>query len=93
MLEAAEQYMGHAHLAYNPSYSACFFYPKQYFSLTKNQPTLFFSRLIIPAERLHEHTTPSSTHNCTISPKKKTARRRVVARCEEFNHNKELAGG
>jgi hypothetical protein len=28
------------------------FQPEQYFSLTKNQPTVFFSRLIIPAERL-----------------------------------------
>jgi hypothetical protein len=28
-----------------------FFQPEQYFSLTKNQPTVFFSRLIIPAER------------------------------------------
>jgi hypothetical protein len=26
--------------------------PEQYFSLTKNQPTVFFSRLIIPAEQL-----------------------------------------
>jgi hypothetical protein len=39
------------HLAYNPSYSVYFFQPKQYFSLTKNQPTVFFNRLIIPAER------------------------------------------
>jgi hypothetical protein len=45
--------MGPVHLAYNPSYSACFFQPEQYFSLTKNQPTVFFSRLIIPAELLH----------------------------------------
>jgi hypothetical protein len=27
------------------------FQPEQYFSLIKNQPTVFFSRLIIPAER------------------------------------------
>jgi hypothetical protein len=45
--------IGPIHLAYNPSYSACFFQPEQYFSLTKNQPTVFFSRLIIPAERGH----------------------------------------
>jgi hypothetical protein len=43
---------GPVHLAYNTSYSACFFQSEQYFSLTKNQPTVFFSRLIIPAERL-----------------------------------------
>jgi hypothetical protein len=31
----------------------CFFFfsRRQYFSLTKNQPTVFFNRLIIPAER------------------------------------------
>jgi hypothetical protein len=28
-----------------------FFQPEQYFSLTTNQPTVFFSRLISPAER------------------------------------------
>jgi hypothetical protein len=28
-----------------------FFQPEQYFSLTTNQPTMFFSRLISPAER------------------------------------------
>jgi hypothetical protein len=44
-------YNGPVHLAYNPSYSACFFQPEQYFSLLKNQSTVFFSRLIIPAER------------------------------------------
>jgi hypothetical protein len=44
---------GPVHLTYNSSYSACFFFqPEQYFSLTKNQSTVFFSRLIIPAERL-----------------------------------------
>jgi hypothetical protein len=32
-----------------------FFQPEQYFSLTKNQPTVFFSRLIISAERLPRH--------------------------------------
>jgi hypothetical protein len=42
---------GPVHLAYNPSYSACFFQPEQYLSLTKNQPTMFFNQLIIPAER------------------------------------------
>jgi hypothetical protein len=43
---------GPVHLAYNPSLFSLFFQPEQYFSLTKNQPTVFFSRLIIPAERL-----------------------------------------
>jgi hypothetical protein len=43
-------------LTYNPSYSACFFFQsEQYFSLKKNQPTVFFNRLIIPAERLLCH--------------------------------------
>jgi hypothetical protein len=36
--------------AYNPSFSA-FFQQKQYFSLTTNQSTVFFSRLISPTER------------------------------------------
>jgi hypothetical protein len=40
------------HLAYNPSYSACFFSQNNIFLSQKNQPTVFFSRLIIPAERL-----------------------------------------
>jgi hypothetical protein len=30
-----------------------FFQPEQYFSLTTNQPTVFFSRLISTAERLN----------------------------------------
>jgi hypothetical protein len=42
---------GSVHPAYNPSFSACFFQSEQYFSLTTNQPTVFFSRLISPAER------------------------------------------
>jgi hypothetical protein len=42
---------GSVHLAYNPSFSACFFQPEQYFSLTTNQPTVFFSQLISTVER------------------------------------------
>jgi hypothetical protein len=42
------------HPAYNPSFSACFFQLEQYFSLTTNQSTVFFSRLISPTERADE---------------------------------------
>jgi hypothetical protein len=42
---------GPVHPAYNPSFSACFFQPEQYFSLTTNQSTVFFSQLISTAER------------------------------------------
>jgi hypothetical protein len=42
---------GPVHLAYNSSFSACFFQSEQYFSLTKNQSTVFFNRLISPTER------------------------------------------
>jgi hypothetical protein len=45
--------IGPVHPAYNPSFSACFFSSNKYFSLTTNQPTVFFSRLISPAERDH----------------------------------------
>jgi hypothetical protein len=50
---------GHVHLAYNPSYSAYFFSRNNIFLSQKNQPTVFFSRLIIPAERLQYITTGS----------------------------------
>jgi hypothetical protein len=43
--------LGPVHPTYNPSFLACFFQPKQYFSLTRNQLTVFFSRLISTAER------------------------------------------
>jgi hypothetical protein len=46
--------MDPVHPAYNPSFSSCFFQPEQYFSLTTNQPTVFFSRLISTAERAME---------------------------------------
>jgi hypothetical protein len=37
--------IGPVHPAYNPYFSACFFFqPEQCFSLTTNQPTVFFSR-------------------------------------------------
>jgi hypothetical protein len=53
------KFLGPVHLAYNPFYSAYFFFqPEQYFSLIKNQPTVFFSRLIIPAKRLLNHEVP-----------------------------------
>jgi hypothetical protein len=39
------------HLAYNPSYSACFFSCNSIFFSQKNQSTVFFNRLIIPVER------------------------------------------
>jgi hypothetical protein len=42
--------IGHVHLAYNLSYSACFFSRNSIFC-HKNQLTVFFSQLIIPAER------------------------------------------
>jgi hypothetical protein len=42
---------GSVHPTYNPSFSAYFFQSEQYFSLTTNQPTVFFSRLISIAER------------------------------------------
>jgi hypothetical protein len=44
--------MAMAHPVYNPSFSVCFFFQSEhYFSLTINQPTVFFSRLISTAER------------------------------------------
>jgi hypothetical protein len=45
-------FLGSVHLAYNPSYSACFFSRNNIFLSQKKQPTVFFSRLIIRAERL-----------------------------------------
>jgi hypothetical protein len=45
--------MGHVHLSYNLSYSACFFSQNSIFLSQKKQPTVFFSRLTILAERLH----------------------------------------
>jgi hypothetical protein len=48
-----DTYIGPVHLAYNPSYSACFFSRSSIFLSQKNQTKVFFSRLIIPAERLH----------------------------------------
>jgi hypothetical protein len=56
-----------------------FFQPEQYFSLTKNQPTVFFSRLIIPAERLHIYKKLTSVNLFTMAsakeflPEKKSA--------------------
>jgi hypothetical protein len=43
--------LGPTHLAYNSSFSACFFNRNSIFLSQKNQPTVFFSQLIIPAER------------------------------------------
>jgi hypothetical protein len=42
---------GPVYLAYNPYFSACFFSQNSIFSLTTNQLTVFFSRLISTAER------------------------------------------
>jgi hypothetical protein len=49
---------GPVHLVYNPSYSAGFFSRNSIFLSQKNQPTVFFSRLIIPAERLRNQKKP-----------------------------------
>jgi hypothetical protein len=58
--------VGPVHSAYNPSFLTYFFQPEQYFSLTTNQPTVFFSRLISTAERLRYlravSRLPSTTH-------------------------------
>jgi hypothetical protein len=40
-----------------------FFQPEQYFSLTTNQPTVFFSRLISTAERLQRIEHPEILQN------------------------------
>jgi hypothetical protein len=48
---AVSSLVGSVHPAYNPSFSARFFFSRNNIFLTTNQPTVFFSRLISTAER------------------------------------------
>jgi hypothetical protein len=61
---------------YNPSFSACFSSQNSIFSLTTNQSTIFFSRLISTAERLRFQFLPPS--HWTVAVGAENGKRRLA---------------